>query len=350
MNEKVLELINYYIERYEEKNRDEFIIAGFNQMRLLMDGFNPERVLSYPDGKETVDKARNSIVKVFDMVNSKIGNVLNINIFDILLHVGGMPISDGNRSEYQCMDAINKCFVYISFDIASILLEPYDDLKLLSYNIVNNRIEASTAWALCEKINSLMRIESKDYYDSLGYANKLWLDEISTVGTSMMKAYIARVLTDVKDKDYLHKVFAETDVVDIYHIKKDTDEYGVGAVLKKLVKFGIVDNDFNILVKPATDEDYKKWTDLIDKFKEYYTKKVEVEKKFYSIMNRLPDVMCGEWYVGSDDTGDYNLLQDLWINNIWCTNIEALDKMKHILDDALKEYDVYKKILNEPIK
>jgi len=67
MNEKVLELINYYIERYEETKRDEFIIAGFNQMRLLMNGFNPERVLSYPDGKETVDKARNSIVKVFNM-------------------------------------------------------------------------------------------------------------------------------------------------------------------------------------------------------------------------------------------------------------------------------------------
>jgi len=30
MNEKVLELINYYIERYEETKRDEFIIAGFN--------------------------------------------------------------------------------------------------------------------------------------------------------------------------------------------------------------------------------------------------------------------------------------------------------------------------------
>ena len=74
-----------------------------------------------------------------------------------------------------------------------------------------------------------------------------------------------------------------------------------------------------------------------------------VEKKFYSIMNRLPEVMCGEWYVGTEDT-DYNLLQDLWINNIWCTNIEALDKMKYILDDALKEYDVYKKILNEPVK
>lgn len=349
MNEKVLELINYYIEKYGETKRDEFIIAGFNQMCLLMNDFNPERVLSYPEGKELIDKARNSIVKVFDMVNSKIGNVLNINIFDILLHVGGMPISDGNRSEYRSIDVINKCLIYVSFDIASILLEPYDDIKLLSYNTVNNRIETSTAWVLCEKMDTLISIENKSYYDTLGYANKLWLDEISTVGTSMVKAYIARVLTDVKDKEFLYKAFAETDVVDIYHNTKNTEEYGVGAVLKKLVKFGIVDNDFNILVKLATDDDYKKWTDLIDKFKEYYTKKVEVEKKFYDIMNKLPEVICDEWYVGTDDT-DYNLLQDLWINNIWCTNIEALDKMKYILDDALKEYDVYKKILNEPIK
>ena len=350
MNEKVLELINYYIERYKETKRDEFIIAGFNQMRILVNNLRPEFIPIDDDEKGKMDKAYASIQTICDMVNSKIGNVLNMKDIDMRLSVSGIALSDGNRSEYEAIDAINRTITSISFSIATILLSPYDDLKLFNYNIADNRIGASTTWILCQNIDTLMRIESKDHYDTLGYANQSWLDEISTVGTSVMKAHIARILTDAKDKEYLHKVFAETEVVDPYHVKKDTKDYGVGAVLKKLVKFGVVDNDFNILVKPATDEDYKKWTDLIDKFKEYYVKKVEVEKKFYSIMNRLPEVMCDEWYVGTDDIGDYNLLHDLWINNIWCTNIQAIDKMKCILDDALKEYDVYRKLLDKPIK
>ena len=63
-------------------------------------------------------------------------------------------------------------------------------------------------------------------------------------------------------------------------------------------------------------------------------------------MKNFPEALSDEFFLNCND-GDYNELEDLWLNPIWATNIEALESMRDILDKAIEQYNIYSELLRK---
>ena len=67
-------------------------------------------------------------------------------------------------------------------------------------------------------------------------------------------------------------------------------------------------------------------------YTEYNNNKMyEVSKQYMDIMKNFPNALSEEFYLDINGS-DYNELLELWPNTIFFANIEALEKMKDILD------------------
>ena len=104
-----------------------------------------------------------------------------------------------------------------------------------------------------------------------------------------------------------------------------------------------IDKDWKI-TKRVKDDNLNELREILAGYIEYNNKIEEISEKYMSIMKNFPDALSAEFYLDASGC-DYNELQDLWPNSIAFANIEALEKMKDILDKAVSVYNVYSDIL-----
>ena len=124
---------------------------------------------------------------------------------------------------------------------------------------------------------------------------------------------------------------------DIEKITSKRNVHDVNQVLKDR------DKDYNV-TKRVKDDNLNELREILAGYIEYNNKIEEVSEKYMSIMKNFPDALSGEFYLDASGC-NYNELLDLWPSPVTFVNIEALEKMKDILDKSIAVHNVYTDLL-----
>ena len=326
------ELLDYYLKSYEELGRDEFLVAGMafaeNIEWNLLNDCNTNLQQRRGITEKDIDELFSNIEKLYKTVGDIIGDVFTVDVVKTLIkHTSTLRRSNGNMNTtsyiYNTAVKIHK----IQHSLVLYLMRDMDILKIRdTYKSTKISDIARSIDFHISTIMSLLDIADRNS-DSKGIYKDIRRLFISS---------IAKMVKNIKDYEAF-KVLANTEF-------RTVD--GETTLKEILVKNKIIDSDFNVIANIYTDEDIKNISNIIDEVKKYINLMVEVENKFDTIMANFPEALSDEFFLNCND-GDYNELEDLWLNPVWATNIGALESMRDILDKAIEQYNVYSELLRK---
>ena len=329
---KQSELLGYYLKSYEELGREEFLVAGMAsadniEWNLLHDcdtNLQQRRGITEKD----IDELFSNIEKLYKTVGDIIGDVFTVDVVKTLIkHISTLRRSNGNMNAASYIYNTAVKIHEIQHSLVLYLMRDMDILKIRDtyyrYTEISNI--ARLIYLNISNIASLLDTADNNS-DSKGICKDIRKLFISS---------IAKMLKNIKDYESF-KVLANTE----FQIDGKT------TIKEILVKNKIIDNDFNIIANIYTDEDVKNISEIIDEVKKHINLIVEVENKFDNVMKNFPEALSDEFFLNCNDE-DYNELEDLWLNPIWATNIEALESMRDILDKAIEQYNIYSELLRK---
>lgn len=325
---KHVELLGYYIDKYNETKKDEFIISTFLKIKAVLNyGDN----MLYRRTEESVKafiESKDIMIKGIELIKSKVGGVYKYGneLLDICIDAmcNIKHIEDDTNSVMSIKTSI-KGLISITNALASVLLEPLDELKMLQDDIFTS--EPST---------EILRYLANLTYAGLNDENaRTYPDRVVNKLKEFTYRYLASIVEDVKDNEAIKKVLFE---------KHDTLRDEKASIFDLMVTKGeCMDKDYNV-TKRVKDDNLNELKEILAGYIEYNNKVEEVSEKYMNIMKNFPNALSEEFYLDASGC-DYNELQDLWPNTIAFANIEALEKMKDILDKSIAVHNVYTDIL-----
>lgn len=325
---KHVELLGYYIDKYNETKKDEFIIATFLKIKTALNyGDNMLCRKTEENIKEFIE-AKDIMIKGIELIKPKVGGVYKYSneLLDICIDAmcNIKHIEDDTNSVMSIKTSISG-LVNITNALASVLLEPLDELKMLQ----------DDAYAT-ELSSEIFR-----YLINLTYAGlidenvRTYPDRVVNKLKDFTYRYVASIVEDVKDNEAIKKVLLE---------KHDTLRDEEASIFDLMVTKGeCMDNDYNV-IKRVKDDNLNELREILAEYIEYNNKVEEVSKKYMDIMRNFPNALSEEFYLDINGN-DYNELLELWPNSIAFANIEALEKMKDILDKSIAVHNVYTDLL-----
>lgn len=323
-----VELLGYYVDKYNETKNDEFIVAAFLKIKTIL---NYGEGIVYgnrsDDQKEMFLDSKDIIVKGLDIIKSKVGSVYKYSneLLDVFMDTAcNMKyIEDDANSSTSIRTAVKGLF-NITNTLAGVMLEPLDGLKMLYDGPYMAEPHAKILRYLAN-LNYTIGINDGDA--------RTYPDRVINKLKEFTYRYTASIIEDVKDNEAIKAVL---------HAKyKYVDEEF--SIFDLMVKAECMDKDYNV-IKRVKDDNLSELREILAGYAEYNNKIYEVSKEYMDIMKNFPNALGGEFYL--DATGsDYNELLDLWPNSIAFANIEALEKMKDILDKSISVYNVYYDLL-----
>lgn len=325
---KHVELLGYYIDKYNETKKDEFIIATFLKIKAVLNyGDN----MLYRRTEESVKlfmESKDIMIKGIELIKPKVGGVYKYGneLLDICIDAmcNIKHIEDDTNSVISIKTSI-KGIINITNALASVLLEPLDELKMLQDDIFAS--EPST---------EILRYLANLTYAGLNDENaKTYPDRVVNKLKEFTYRYLASIVEDVKDNEAIKKVLFE---------KHDTLRDEKASIFDLMVTKGeCMDKDYNV-IKRVKDDNLNELREILAEYIEYNNKVEEVSEKYMNIMKNFPNALSDEFYLDASGC-DYNELVDLWPNSIAFANIEALEKMKDILDKSIAVHNVYTDLL-----
>lgn len=323
-------LLGYYVDKYNETKKNEFVIAAFLKLKAVLNYGDNMAYSRHEEDRKTVMNAKNTILKGIDLIRSKVGSVYKYS--DELLNIFIDNICNMKYIQYHSdsfisiRTSVNGLF-NVTNALASVILEPLDELKMLNDDVYP--IDAQT--------------EILRYLAILTYNVGLDDENVRTFPERMINKfkeftyrYTASIIEEVKDNEAIKKVLLD---------KHSMVHEDVSSIYDLLLKAECMDKDYNV-TKKVKDDNLSELKEMLTEYIEYNTKVGELSDKYMSIMKDFPDALCEEFYLDTSNSG-YNELQELWLNTIFFVNIEALEKMKDILDKAVSTYNIYYDVLRE---
>lgn len=325
---KHVELLGYYIDKYNETKKDEFIIATFLKIKAVLNyGDN----MLYRRTEESVKlfmESKDIMIKGIELIKSKVGCVYKYGneLLDICIDAmcNIKHIEDDTNSVMSIKTSI-KGLISITNALASVLLGKLDELKMLQDDIF--AFEPST--------EILRYLANLTYAGLIDENARTYPDRVVNKLKEFTYRYLASIVEDVKDNEAIKKVLFE---------KHDTLRDEKASIFDLMVTKGeCMDKDYNV-TKRVKDDNLNELKEILAGYIEYNNKVEEVSEKYMNIMKNFPNALSEEFYLDASGC-DYNELQDLWPNTIAFANIEALEKMKDILDKSITVYNVYTDLL-----
>lgn len=325
---KHVELLGYYIDKYNETKKDEFIIATFLKIKAVLNyGDN----MLYRRTEESVKlfmESKDAMIKGIELIKPKVGGVYKYGneLLDICIDAmcNIKHIEDDTNSVISIKTSI-KGIINITNALASVLLEPLDELKMLQNDVYET--EPST---------EILRYLANLTYAGLNDENaRTYPDRVVNKLKEFTYRYLASIVEDVKDNEAIKKVLLK---------KHGVPRGEESSIFDLMVNKGeCMDKDYNV-TKRVKDDNLNEFREILAGYIEYNNKIEEVSEKYMSIMKNFPDALSGEFYLDASGC-NYNELLDLWPSPVTFVNIEALEKMKDILDKSISVYNVYYDLL-----
>lgn len=325
---KHVELLGYYIDKYNETKKDEFVISTFLKIKAVL---NYGDSMLYRRTEESVKlfmESKDIMIKGIELIKPKVGGVYKYGneLLDICIDAmcNIKHIEDDTNSVISINTSI-KGIISITNALASVLLEPLDELKMLQDDIFAS--EPST---------EILRYLANLTYAGLNDENaRTYPDRVVNKLKEFTYRYTASIVEDVKDNEAIKKVLFE---------KHDTLRDEKASVFDLMVNKGeCMDKDYNV-TKRVKDDNLNELREILAGYIEYNNKVEEVSEKYMNIMKNFPNALSEEFYLDINGN-DYNELLELWPNSIAFANIEALEKMKDILDKSIAVHNVYTDLL-----
>jgi hypothetical protein len=325
---KRVELLGYYIDKYNETKKDEFIIATFLKIKAVLNyGDN----MLYRRTEESVKlfmESKDIMIKGIELIKPKVGGVYKYGneLLDICIDAmcNIKHIEDDTNSVISIKTSI-KGIINITNALASVLLEPLDELKMLQNDVYET--EPST---------EILRYLANLTYAGLNDENaRTYPDRVVNKLKEFTYRYTASIIEDVKDNKAIKKVLLK---------KHGVPRGEESSIFDLMVNKGeCMDKDCNV-TKRVKDDNLNEFREILAGYIEYNNKIEEVSEKYMSIMKNFPDALSGEFYLDASGC-NYNELLDLWPSPVTFVNIEALEKMKDILDKSIAVHNVYTDLL-----
>lgn len=323
-----VELLGYYIDKYNETKKDEFAIATFLKIKGALNYGDSMIYRRSDEAVKLFTESKDIISKGIELVKSKVGGVYKYSdeLFDICIDAmcNIKHIEDDTNSLMVIKTAI-RGLVIITNALSSILLEPLDELKMLQNDIYSS-----------EPGTEILRYLANLTYTSLTDENaRTYQDRVISKLKEFTYRYLASIVEDVKDNEAIKKVLLE---------KHETLHNEEASIFDLMVTKGeCMDKDYNV-IKKVKDDNLNELREILTEYIKYNNKVEEVSEKYMNIMKNFPNALSEEFYL-SINGSDYNELLELWPNSIAFANIEALEKMKDILDKSIAVHNVYTDLL-----
>ena len=325
---KHVELLGYYIDKYNETKKDEFVISTFLKIKAVLNyGDN----MLYRKTEESIKafiESKDIMIKGIELIKSKVGGVYKYGneLLDICIDAmcNIKHIEDDTNSVMSIKTSI-KGLISITNALASVLLEPLDELKMLQDDVYAT-----------ETSSEILRYLANLTYAGLNDENaRTYPDRVVNKLKEFTYRYLASIVEDVKDNEAIKKVLFE---------KHDTLRDEKASIFDLMVTKGeCMDKDYNV-TKKVKDDNLNELREILTEYIKYNNKVEEVSEKYMNIMKSFPDALSAEFYLDASGC-NYNELLDLWPSPVAFANIEALEKMKDILDKAIAVHNVYTDIL-----
>ena len=268
------------------------------------------------------------MIKGIELIKPKVGGVYKYGneLLDICIDAmcNIKYIEDDTNSVMSIKTSI-RGLVNITNALASVLLEPLDELKMLQ----NDAYATETSSEIFRYLVNLT-------YAGLTDENaRTYPDRVVNKLKNFTYKYVASIVEDVKDNEAIKKVLLE---------KYDTLRDEEASIFDLMVTKGeCMDKDYNV-IKRVKDGNLDELREILTEYIKYNNKVEEVSEKYMNIMKNFPNALSEEFYL-SINGSDYNELLELWPNSIAFANIEALEKMKDILDKSIAVHNVYTDLL-----
>ena len=276
---KHVELLRYYIDKYNETKKDEFVISTFLKIKAILNyGDN----MLYRRTEESVKvfiESKDIMIKGIELIKSKVGGVYKYGneLLDICIDAmcNIKHIEDDTNSVMSIKTSI-KGLISITNALASVLLEPLDELKMLQDDIFTS--EPST---------EILRYLANLTYAGLNDENaRTYPDRVVNKLKEFTYRYLASIVEDVKDNEAIKKVLFE---------KHDTLRDEKASIFDLMVTKGeCMDKDYNV-TKRVKDDNLNELREILAGYIEYNNKIDEVSEKYMNIMKNFPDALSGEF-------------------------------------------------------
>jgi hypothetical protein len=311
-----------------KQKKDEFVIATFLKIKAVLNyGDN----MLYRRTEESVKlfmESKDAMIKGIELIKPKVGGVYKYGneLLDICIDAmcNIKHIEDDTNSVISIKTSI-KGIINITNALASVLLEPLDELKMLQNDVYET--EPST---------EILRYLANLTYAGLNDENaRTYPDRVVNKLKEFTYRYTASIIEDVKDNKAIKKVLLK---------KHGVPRGEESSIFDLMVNKGeCMDKDYNV-TKRVKDDNLNEFREILAGYIEYNNKIEEVSEKYMSIMKNFPDALSGEFYLDASGC-NYNELLDLWPSPVTFVNIEALEKMKDILDKSIAVHNVYSDLL-----
>lgn len=233
-----MELLGYYIDKYNETKNDEFVIATFLKIKNVL---NHGENLVYNDvrseTKEAFLNSKDVIAKGIDLIKSKVGSVYKYSdeLLDIFMDAACNVkyIEDDSSSSMGIKTAVKGLFV-ITNALAGVLLEPLDGLKMLYDEACVEKPHVEIMRYLVN-LNYTIGIYDKDA--------RIYPDRVINKLKKFTYKYTASILEDIKDNEVIKTLL---------HTKYNYIN-GEISIFDLMVKAECMDKDYNVIKRVKDD-------------------------------------------------------------------------------------------------
>ena len=331
MNEfkRNMELLEYYVDKYNETKNDEFVIATFLKIKALLNyGQNIVYGNRDDESKKLFLESKDTIAKGVNLIKSKVGSVYKYSneLLDIFIDTAcNLKLIEDDTCSAMCIRTTVNGLLVITNTLAGVILEPLDKLKMLNDELYP-----------IEPHSEILRyLSNLNYMFCLDDENaRTYPDRVINKLKEFTYRYTASIIEDVKDDEAIKAVLLDKH-------RYVNDEFSIFDLM--VTKGEYMDKDYNV-IKRVKDDNLNELREILTEYVEYNNKVWEISKQYMDIMKNFPNALSEEFYLDASGS-DYNELLDLWPNSIAFANIEALEKMKDILDKSIAVYNVYYDIL-----
>ncbi len=360
-------LLQYYANLYaEDKDKDVFICGMALTERYVKELINDIRFKQVHCVEDMysnldIDARLIDVRRMLEYQGGVIGHIYDLNIvrpfIDFISKCYDTSL-DGDDLEKGAVVEAHMVLLNLMKGFVNAALSPMDTMRLTQLFNMYSKLYANNLYELQVHIKSMdnitfnarMSMHNVLHKDK---ANVNVLTNIYKFYEVFIKKYIASALKNMLNFDHFKTVTATIPVINnrrgmtTLSPYLETEDVPNTTIKEVLINYGIIDEDFNLLIQPYDKNDIREMRALLDGVADFVKEKASLENQYKSTANEIIGSLIDEFE--DEDGCDVNPedVSRIYSRDLDYVNIDNIKKARDLINSAIDTYEKYKELLNK---
>lgn len=360
-------LLQYYANLYaEDKDKDVFMCGMVLTERYVKELINDIRFKQVRCVEEKysnldIDAKLIDVRRMLEYQGGVIGNIYDLDIvrpfIDFISKCDDMS-SGGDDLEKGAVVEAHMVLLNLMKGFINAVLSPMDTMRLTQLFNMYNKQYANNLYELQVHIKSMdgITFNARMSMHNLLHKNKANVNVLTNIYEFyevFIKKYIASALKNMLNFDHFKTVTAKIPIINnrrgmtTLSPYLETEDVPNTTIKEVLINYGIIDEDFNLLIQPYDKNDIREMRALLDGVADFVKEKSSLENQYKSTANGIIGSLIDEFE--DEDGCDVNPedVSRIYARDLDCVNIDNIKRAKELIDNAIETYEKYKELLNK---